>query len=336
MAGLIKDLPPKVHPESMITMIHRRYNLGGLFFLDSWPAESQTLMIIGDPVIAAQVTQKRPLPKSPLYWKVIGHLVGPTSMIHTEGTLWKSMRSMFNPAFTSGHLKSYVPGIIDECLTFCEVLTEHANKGDMFSLEEAATRLTIDVIGLVALGAELRSQTTENELVTAFRKQGSWTNLSGDLNPFKKLNPLRPIMTTYYKRIIDGYIERLIDKRSEARQSGTEMDQKPAIDLALNEFAAQQGGQLKSDGILSTFRGFKLAVIDQMKTFMFAGHDTTSSTICYIYYMLSLHPEKLDKVLREHDKFFSRDNSLAAGQLKANPNLLSDLPYTVAVIRGKW
>lgn len=216
MAGVIKDLPLKAHPESMMTTIHRRYNLGSLFFLDSWPAESQTLMIIGDPVIAAQVTQKRPLPKSPLYWKVIGHLVGPTSMIHTEGTLWKSMRSMFNPAFTSGHLRSYVPSIVDECLTFCEVLTEHANKGDMFSLEEAATRLTIDVIGLVALGVELRSQTTENELVSAFRKQGSWTNLSGDLNPFKKLNPLRPIMTTYYKRIIDGYIERLIDKRSEA------------------------------------------------------------------------------------------------------------------------
>lgn len=120
------------------------------------------------------------------------------------------------------------------------------------------------------------------------------------------------------------------------------MDQKPATDFALNEFAAQQAGQSKSDGIFSTFKGFKgfkgfkLAVIDQMKTFMFAGHDTTSSTICYIYYMLSLHPEKLDKLLREHDKFFSRDSSLAAGQLKANPNLLSDLPYTVAVIRGKW
>ena len=334
MASVIKTLPPGAHAEQMMTTIHRKYKLGGLFFLDSWPAESQTLMIVCDPVIAAQITQKRSLPKHPLYERVVGHLVGPTGMVLSEGAIWKSMRSMFNPAFTSGHLKSFVPSIVDECLTFCDVLTEHANKRDIFCLEEVATRLTIDAIGLVALGVELKSQTTENELVTAFRKQASWTLLSGEFNPLRRLNPVRPLVTRYLKNIINGYIERVIDQRFEAQQNGSRLSQKPAIDWALNEFAAQQESDSKSDGLTSNFAAFKSAVTDQMKTFMFAGHDTTSSTICYVYYMLSLHPEKMDKVLREHDKVFGPDISLAAGLVKANPNLLNDLPYTLAVIRG--
>ena len=334
MAGVFKELPPGAHPEHMMTTIYRKYSLGGLFFLDSWPAESQAIMVICDPVLAAQVTQKHSLPKHPVYDEAVGHLIGPTSMVARDGPIWKSMRSMFNPAFTSGHMKGFVPAIVDYCLIFCDILSEHASKGDIFSLEKAATCLTIDVIGLVVLDIELNSQARENELVTTLRKQGSWTEFSGQLNPLGKLNPLRPIMTRYYTRIINGYIERVIDKRYEARQNGTDSGRKSAVDWALNEFANQQEGYSKSDGTISNFKAFKAAVIDQMKTFMFAGHDTTSSTICFVYYMLSLHPEKLDKVLREHDKVFGRDISRAAALIKENPNLISDLPYTLAVIRG--
>ena len=44
-----------------------------------------------------------------------------------------------------------VDGIVDDSLTFMDMLAEHAEAKDIFSLEEAATRATVDIIGRVAL-----------------------------------------------------------------------------------------------------------------------------------------------------------------------------------------
>ena len=42
-------------------------------------------------------------------------------------------------------------GIVDDCLTFCDFLSEHAASGKTFILEEATTKVTVDIIGRVAL-----------------------------------------------------------------------------------------------------------------------------------------------------------------------------------------
>lgn len=44
-----------------------------------------------------------------------------------------------------------VPAIVEEVSVFVDILREHARKGDLFSLDEAAINLTMDVIGRVAL-----------------------------------------------------------------------------------------------------------------------------------------------------------------------------------------
>ena len=44
-----------------------------------------------------------------------------------------------------------VDGIVDDSLVFMDVLSKHADTGEIFSMEEAATRVTVDVIGRVVL-----------------------------------------------------------------------------------------------------------------------------------------------------------------------------------------
>jgi len=70
-----------------------------------------------------------------------------------------------------------------------------------------------------------------------------------------------------------------------------------------------------------------------MKTFIFAGHDTTSSTLCYAYYYLSKNPETLAKIRQEHSDVFGPDQSTVGDQLKQDPRLLNRLDYTLAVTR---
>ena len=72
-------------------------------------------------------------------------------MVLMEGMEWKLWRSIFNPGFASGHIMKIVPSLVDDCLLFIDILAKHAEYKDICILEEAVTRLTIDIIGRVVL-----------------------------------------------------------------------------------------------------------------------------------------------------------------------------------------
>jgi hypothetical protein len=71
----------------------------------------------------------------------------------------------------------------------------------------------------------------------------------------------------------------------------------------------------------------------QIRLFLFAGNDTISSTIVYVYHLLSQHPEALEKVRQEHNSVFGPDIDNAAEILVHSPALLNQCRYTQAVIK---
>lgn len=79
-----------------------------------------------------------------------------------------------------------------------------------------------------------------------------------------------------------------------------------------------------------TFRVFALS---QIKQFLFSGHDTTSSTMCYIFYVLSMHPEIKQCVEDEHNKLLGPTLESKSSRIQEKPHLLNQLPYTTAVLK---
>lgn len=80
---------------------------------------------------------------------------------------------------------------------------------------------------------------------------------------------------------------------------------------------------------------FKDTVTSNLRLLLFAGHDTTSSTLVYCYHLLATHPEVLFQVRSEHKQAFGKD--LSASQLQEGiinrPQRLNELPYIMAVIK---
>lgn len=74
-------------------------------------------------------------------------------------------------------------------------------------------------------------------------------------------------------------------------------------------------------------------LIAQLKIFIFAGHDTTASTLSFAYSRLYRAPEILAKVRAEHDTVLGPDPAAALARLTETPSLLNQLPYTSAVIK---
>lgn len=89
------------------------------------------------------------------------------------------------------------------------------------------------------------------------------------------------------------------------------------------------------DWALSNHPEFGVAtLIDQVKTFVLAGHDTASSTLAWIYYHLSQQPDVLQRLRQEHNQVFGKDSvGSEAQQMARDPTVLNDLRYTLAVMR---
>ncbi|KAL8736338.1 MAG: hypothetical protein Q9181_002492 [Wetmoreana brouardii] len=105
---------------------------------------------------------------------------------------------------------------------------------------------------------------------------------------------------------------------------------KSVVDLALAAYLDHRDNSNVAGGIDPTF---KETAINQLKLFLFSGHDTTSSTVCYVLYLLSENPSVLSYVRAEHDKVLGVETSLAAKRISKTPHLLNKLPYTTSVIK---
>ena len=165
--------------------------------------------------------------------------------------------------------------------------------------------------------------------MTALRNQVRWLPGGTEVNPFKIYNPIRWLVYWKNTRRMNRYISRAIEDRFASRTKSTKRS-KPVIDLALDTFNEEEKANTQINTLDPHFKSF---AIDQVKIFMFAGHDTTSSTICYAYYLLSTHPSCLSTLISEHDSVFGNDTAHTSDLISKSPHLLNKLSYTLAVIK---
>ncbi|OAL56575.1 cytochrome P450 [Pyrenochaeta sp. DS3sAY3a] len=228
-----------------------------------------------------------------------------------------------------------VPVIVECAQAFVKLLDQHASANRVFRLEEETTKVTIDVIGRVVCDHDFKTLTSSNEFMETMRKTLSWMPDVQSINPWHRNHPLRPIMWKYYKWRMDQYVGKVLDERFAVRPgSGTKKDRKKTgIDLALQEYFKESGKEVDSDLQNVTMDAeFRRFAIDNLLILLFAGHDTTASTLCYCYHLLHKHPEALAKIRQELDDVFGK--GVGADQaLKDNPYLINQCEYTLAVIK---
>ncbi|MCJ1299609.1 hypothetical protein MMC08_002401 [Hypocenomyce scalaris] len=326
IARIATTLPRDAWEWTIMTYLHQKMELGDFFYLDTWPFGPPTVFIT-NPEIAAEVDSAAHYTRHPYVTNLVGPIVGSHSILTASGAPWKSMRSMFNPGFAHRNLQLLIEDIVEETTVFCNKLSRLAEQREIFEMEHIATLLTFDVIGRAVLDEKFGSQTSPNELVLAFQKQLSWLADTNPVNIFDKFNFLRPVMNWWYHQKVEIYLR----KQLASRTPNPDSKKKYVIDLALETYRREKEGNLENGSMKDS--DFTKMAIGNMKAFLGGGHDTTSSTICYIYYLLSKNPTPLQRVREEHDTVFGKDLDKVAELFKTQPHLLDQLPYTTAVIK---
>ncbi|KAF2184796.1 cytochrome P450 [Zopfia rhizophila CBS 207.26] len=305
----------------------------GFFYFDLWPLFNPILFVNTIPGVLqmTQASLERPKEVNVTF----DTFVGGQNLISMPEAPWKYWRNLFNPGFRERYIQDLVPKVTAEVDVFCRILRQCAARGGIVKLDDLTFKLTVDVINATVMDTRLHHQERDHPFAESLRFQLEWTAL--DISLLKQLNPLRPLFIWYNDKKLSQFVNSEIEKRFQELQSANDPapgsttstnSPKSIISLALEKYIQEKGGDVQR--LDPEFRDIAAR---QVRLLLFAGHDTTSSTLVYCYHLLATNPEALSCIRAEHDEVFGTDTSTTLETLIQNPGYLNRLPYTLAVIK---
>ncbi|CZT44227.1 related to cytochrome P450 CYP4/CYP19/CYP26 subfamilies [Rhynchosporium secalis] len=291
-------LPTNAHQNYILAELAKEYpQSDSAIYLDIWPF-IMPILLISSPSLAIQACQKYDLEKPKSLTDFFLPFAGSSDHLFTSnGPEWKNLRSIFNPGFSANYLMTQMDHIIEETTEYVSILREYAEGNVMFSLDELLCDFTMDIIGAVR-----------------------WHIAAGEFNPFKRFNPIKPLVQWKNGRLMDDYISKELDKRFADRQQSSATVTRSIIDLVLEEYMSRNPEANKANQMNPAFK--KWATV-QIRLFLFAGHDSTATSLCYTYHLLSQNPGALQRIRAEHDEAFGTDLSTVATQLLDHPRKIN-------------
>ncbi|RGP80115.1 hypothetical protein FLONG3_1649 [Fusarium longipes] len=359
---LVSSLPSDAHGDYLMMMI--RENWRELFpqctkcppvvYIDTWPFTAPMVISL-DLNVSTQFTTQHSLPKAHEQKHVLYPLTKNRDLASMEGEEWKIWRKRLNPAFSIQNINSRMTDILEEVEDFAAVLKSKAGQngqwGDVFLFEKATTNLALDVITRFFLSLMLMGSVYRNvRLNEQWGKNSSICYALQDTIPrlyffvnianfFQYYNPWRQFkLWKNYKSLVDG-LAPMIQERTSVLQKDPTVRGKTLVDLivqALEEERAEQNGaanEEKHQPVLNFDAATMEMAIGQINTFLFAGFDTTAATLAWLFRLLCQYPDVMAKVREEHDAVLGPDAWDAANVLRENPQLVNQLPYTLAVLK---
>jgi cytochrome P450 len=333
---LMSTLPADAHGDYMQILIQNNWkelfpncrSCPPVFIVDTWPFTTPIIITV-HPDVTSQYTQEvsRVKPKEQKrFWYPLTQNLDLASM---EGDTWKGWRKKLSPGFSANSIVSHIPGLVEEIEIFADTLSEKAGRdgawGEVFSLEPIAKDVTFDVIGLFILGTRLHAQTSpglllKTALVDIIPRMVFYLN---PLNFFSYFNPYNQLRLWLDNRTMNSFLLPHVHAHIASDPSSTPADKNRIIPLALGNHRENPEPKLIAN------------VLGQLKIILFAGHDTTASTICWIFHVLSRNPQALFRLRSELDEVLGPNPSAktTAATLKAQPHLVNQLIYTAAVIK---
>lgn len=104
------------------------------------------------------------------------------------------------------------------------------------------------------------------------------------------------------------------------------------MDLAIQSIR-KEAMEGKEERSLESDPQFLESILSNLKAFLFAGHDTTATTICWAFKLLEENPDALARLRREHDEQLGPDPEDARRVVLESPHVLNSMPYTLGCIR---
>lgn len=261
------------------------------------------------------VTKNYDFVKPPHLANALGRLLG-VGILLAEGEEHKTQRKNLMPAFAYRHIKDLYPVFWDksrelmQCLSQAskvdpppfeatdsadkdkdpeKVISEHAP--GVIDVGSWASRATLDIIGVSGVGQDFHAlQDPSNKLNQTYRsvfnpgRTGRILQVLGIFLPFWFLKRV-PVKRNHDMNNASLYIKHLC--RELIAQKRQAMAEKERTEVDIVSVALESGGFTDED------------LVNQMMTFLVAGHETTATAMIWAMYLMCKHPDIQAKLREE-------------------------------------
>jgi len=333
---------PGRHSDYFMYELVKRAGYPSMLILDPRPL-NYPICIVTSHIVAEQLSRPTPefkygVPKSPTFSEMIP-LIGKQSLLIVEGERWRGLRRKFNPGFAPAHLMTLLPKILEKTSYFIKRLDKLVDNGQVVQMDAVCVDLTFDIIGSVVLDVDLNAQllglgiqgAEEDSILKSMRYL---LTAYENANPIAELSPARKLSQWwrgkgYDKAIKNAIVTKAAEiknlKRSSYGEKSRSEKGRSVLALALQDHDEDELNPASLQEIA-----------DQIKTFIFAGHDTTSSTLQWAFYELSRSPKALSRLCNELDEVLGKNTdpkTIADTLLARGEEVLQRLTYLSAVIK---
>ena len=268
-------------------------------------------------------------PKADVVYDLLKPWLGEGLLI-AQGEKWHRNRHLLTPAFHFAILKPYV-SIYNGCMeTLLEKWAASAVKKEPVKLFNSLSLLSLDIILQCAFS--YKSECQDSEVQVEYVRAVSDLSVSiveRFLNPLYQINWLYWLTphgrrTKRLCKLVHDHAEMVIRERKKALgldQGKRELDASVFLEQVSRsrklDFLDILLTAVDEDGVGLT----NLEIRNEVDTFMFEGHDTTTSGMCWTLYCLAKYPEHQEKVREEV-------RSVLMGRQQLEYNDLKELKYT--------
>ncbi|KAF2169739.1 hypothetical protein M409DRAFT_52246 [Zasmidium cellare ATCC 36951] len=258
------------------------------------------LKILGELLVTRSYDFEKPKPLRDFLRYILGD-----GLIIVEGDVHKFQRKNIMPAFTFRAIKDLYPIFWEKSAQLTQGVSQQLTDGTtpksadgepIVEVNHWANQVTMDIIGMAAMGRDFHAlKNGEDPLIVNYEELLEPTK---EKNLYFLLNILLsppvvakiPWKLNERSKIIQQNIVnislQLVKEKKEAMKTEAEGVSKDLLSLLIrtNNFSDHQ-------------------LVDQMLTFLAAGHETTSSAFTWATYLLSTHPEiqsALRKEIQDH------------------------------------
>ncbi|XP_043831281.1 cytochrome P450 3A21-like [Dromiciops gliroides] len=218
-----------------------------------------------------------------------------------EGEKWKWIRTIISPTFTSGKLKEMFPLIKHHGDVLVQNIKKKVAKDESENMKNVFGAYSLDVITSTSFGVDIDSINNPNDpLLVRIKKLLSLSFLSPLFILIMVFPSLVPILNkmnlSLFSKEIVTFLENSVRRIIKDRQKNNSRDRIDFLQLMIDSQAMNDPGSEERNNSPKALT--EVEIVAQAVTFLFAGYETTSSTLNFVAYNLATHPE-IQKKLHE-------------------------------------
>ncbi|XP_053678282.1 cytochrome P450 4d2-like [Anopheles nili] len=305
LLGNLVEFPANDIPGIFETMVdmHRRYGKD----LFNWGLLNDHMIIVSSAENVEKVAMAKQTSKSTIY-EFIEPWLGQGLLI-SKGEKWFHRRKIITPTFHFKILENFATVFNREASVLVKKLHSYANSGQEFDIYEPVSLYALDSICETSMGVEIHAQDNpSNQYVRDVKRMS-------ELILLRIFHVLASFPQVYWYIMPNAWEQRKVIQRlhdftdsvihrrrlqllAEQAHKGVRYDgnngdiqdevkqRQTFLDLLLN---VTVDGQPLTDADIR----------EEVDTFMFEGHDTTTSGIAFTFYQLAKHPDIQEKLYNE-------------------------------------